>query len=151
MIEIQAPNKIPKNVAKIFLAGTIDMGSSENWQKKVVEYLKDEEDIIVLNPRRDDWDKSWEQKIENPNFYKQVSWELNALEISDLIIVNFLPGSQSPISLMELGLFASSKKIAVCCPEGFYRKGNVDIVCEKYKIPLFETIEELLSNLDFIN
>ena len=30
----------------------------------------------------------------------------------------------------------------VCCPEGFYRKGNVDIVCAKYNVPVFENFDE---------
>jgi hypothetical protein len=46
-----------------------------------------------------------------------------------VICVYFDPKGQSPITLLELGLF-HDKDIIVCCPEGFWRKGNVDVnVC----------------------
>ena len=64
MIEIKAPIRTMKTV---FLAGSIDMGSAVNWQKQVVDALK-EENVVVYNPRRDDWDSSWVQSIDNPWF-----------------------------------------------------------------------------------
>ena len=57
----------------------------------------------------------------------------------------FSPETKSPISLLELGLYATSGKMIVCCPDGFWRKGNVEIVCEKYEIPLYETLDDLLN------
>jgi hypothetical protein len=35
--------------------------------------------ILVLNPRREDWDSSWIQSIDNPQFREQVEWEIYAL------------------------------------------------------------------------
>ena len=61
--------------------------------------------------------------------------------------MNFDPSSKSPITLLELGLFAKSSKIIVCCPEGFWRKGNVDIVCERYGVKTVNTINELVSEI----
>jgi hypothetical protein len=37
------------------------------------------------------------------------------------------PGTQSPVSLLELGLCARSGKLKVGCPEGFWRRGNVKV------------------------
>jgi hypothetical protein len=105
---------------------------------------------VLFNPRRAEWDSSWLQDIENPQFYQQVNWELNALEKSDLIFMYFAPGTKSPISLLELGLFAHTGKMIVCCPEGFWRKGNVEIVCERFNIPLYENIDNLLQDSFFI-
>ena len=62
--------------------------------------------------------------------------------------MNLLPDSKSPISLLELGLFAKSGKLLVCCPKEFYRSGNIQIVCDKYNIPLFEDIMELLESVE---
>jgi len=150
---IKPPHSIVKNAkhnyTKIFLAGTIEMGNSEDWQTKVTEALSDRP-YTILNPRREAWDSSWEQRIENPQFYQQVNWELDALNKSDIIILYLLPDSKSPISLLELGLYASSGKMLVCCPEGFWRKGNVEIVCERFNIPLYENIENLLHDNFFI-
>ena len=123
----------------IFLAGSIEMGKAEDWQQKM-EWLFRDGDATIFNPRREEWDSSWSQDIENPQFYQQVNWELNALEKSDLIFMYFAPGTQSPISLLELGLFAHTGKMIVCCPEGFWRKGNVDIVCDRYDIPVFSNV-----------
>ncbi len=137
----------PKKRVRIFLAGSIEMGKAEDWQSRITNSLNKfntSQDIVVFNPRRDDWDSSWEQTFENPQFNQQVNWELNALEQSDIIIMYFSPETKSPISLLELGLFARSGKLLVCCPEGFWRKGNVDIVCEKYSVSNFDSLENLL-------
>ncbi len=144
-IVVKPPEKLPTNLKGIFLAGSIEMGKSEDWQKKVESLLKNE-NITIFNPRRDDWDSSWEQKIENEKFNEQVSWELNAMDQSSIIIMYLSPETKSPISLLELGLHAKSGKLMICCPEGFWRKGNVDIVCDKYNIPMFNTIEELVHS-----
>ncbi|CAB4154791.1 Nucleoside 2-deoxyribosyltransferase like [uncultured Caudovirales phage] len=139
---IKPPHSITDRVMKhptIFLAGSIEMGKAEDWQQKM-EWLFRDGDATIFNPRREEWDSSWSQDIENPQFYQQVNWELNALEKSDLIFMYFAPGTQSPISLLELGLFAHTGKMIVCCPEGFWRKGNVDIVCDRYDIPVFSNV-----------
>jgi hypothetical protein len=145
-IEIQAPNEIPnvKTNTKIFLGGSIEMGKAVNWQKELIERLRDEP-ITFINPRRDDWDSSWVQEITNPQFREQVEWELSGLEESDIIIMVFDPKTMSPISLLELGLQSKSNKMVVMCPEGFWRKGNVDIVCEKYNIKQVKNIDELVE------
>jgi len=130
---IQAPNSLIGDGLTIFLAGSIEMGKAENWQERIIKELAHYRGII-LNPRRDDWDSSWVQTIDNPQFREQVTWELCALEQADIIVMYFDPNTQSPISLLELGLFAKSNKLIVYCPEGFWRKGNVDIVCRKYKV-----------------
>ena len=134
---IKAPNELIWNYEedgkKLFLAGSIEMGKAENWQERITKSLKNET-VVIFNPRRDDWDSSWVQKIDNPYFRGQVLWELKALEEADVIAMYFDPSTKSPISLLEFGLFARSKKLIVYCPEGFWRKGNVDIVCRRYGI-----------------
>lgn len=152
VITIKAPEKLTKSGVTVFLAGTIEMGKAIDWQtkieKKLKNSLKNTDKIISLyNPRRDEWDSSWEQKIENDNFREQVEWELNAMDKSDKIVVHIDPKTKSPITLLEIGLHASSKKMCVYCPEGFYRKGNVDVVCNKYSIPMVDDIQGLI---DFI-
>lgn len=146
MIEIKASNKyiLDDQRMSIFLAGSIEMGVADNWQTRVVDSLK-ELDILILNPRRDDWDSSWKQTIDDPKFREQVEWELNALERVDLILMYFDPNTKSPISLLELGLFAETGKLLVCCPDGFWRKGNVDIVCKRYDIATERDINNCIN------
>lgn len=129
---------------KIFLAGSIEMGNAENWQEQLEHEFSDL-DICILNPRRLDWDSSWEQKFENPLFREQVEWELDALEAADIIVMYFDPNTKSPISLLELGAHKSSGKLIVYCPEGFWRKGNVDIFCNKYGIKTVQSIDQLIG------
>lgn len=130
----------------IFLGGSIEMDAAEQWQAVVIDRLT-HHNVVLLNPRRDDWDSKITQRADDSQFRQQVEWELSMLEASDLIMLYFQPGTVSPISLLELGLFASVpyQNIVVCCPEGFHRKGNVDIICERYHVPSCNTFEELLN------
>ena len=138
----------PQNIAlrcrskkSVFLAGSIEMGVAEDWQSTIGKWFLSM-GWNVFNPRRTDWDSSWIQSYENPQFNQQVSWELNALDKSDVILMYLDPNTKSPISLLELGLHATSKKLYVVCPDGFWRRGNVEMVCSTYDIPLFNTLEE---------
>ncbi len=141
---IIAPNKLEFNGKSVFLAGSIEMGKAENWQQKLCNELKN---ITILNPRRDDWDTSWLQSINNPQFKEQVEWELEAQEKADIIAMYFDINTKSVISLLELGLFAHTGKMIVCCPDGFWRKGNVDIVCKRYGVTQVNNIEELIKKI----
>ena len=145
-IEIQAPNNLRVKIGyeSIFLGGSIEMGKAIEWQKKIIKALADLP-YVFFNPRRDDWNNSWEQDIKDKDFNKQVSWELRGLDLANHIIIYFDPKTKSPISLLELGLHAQSGKLIVLCPKGFYRKGNVDIVCKKYGIKQVESFDELIE------
>ena len=143
---IKAPFPIEyrdKQYPTVFLAGSIEMGVAENWQEMIDRELPRE--VVIFNPRRDDWDSSWVQSIENKQFKEQVDWELNALDEADLIALYFDPATKSPISLLELGLYAQSGGMVVCCPDGFWRKGNVEIVCDRYKIPLTDNKKDFVK------
>ena len=147
MLEIKPPHPLPDDKRiKIFAAGSIEMGVAEDWQTKLCKNLK-EYDVIVLNPRRDFWNTDWKQRMSDPNFNEQVTWELGGLDLSDIIVMYFDPKTKSPISLLELGLHAKDEKLLVCCPEEFYRVGNVEVVCKRYQIPLFFSFDELIKNL----
>jgi hypothetical protein len=142
----QPPFPCESGVTSIFLAGSIEMGTAINWQKDFTTFLSDLP-VNIFNPRRKDFDPTWKQDISNPLFKEQVDWELNHLAKADVIALFFQADTKSPISLVELGLFAKEGKLVVCCPEGFWRRGNVQIICEKYKVPLVDTEEELKNRL----
>jgi hypothetical protein len=122
------------------------MGRAENWQSAVALALADQ-DIFVLNPRREDWDASWRQSMDEPRFVEQVEWELAAQERAAVIAMYFAPSTQAPISLLELGLAARSGKLLVCCPEGYWRKGNVDLVCRRYGVPIVKDLTTLIADV----
>jgi hypothetical protein len=146
MREVKAPAR-PGLERRVFLAGSIEMGTAENWQERVARALSEAGDIVLLNPRRDDWDDSWDQAATDPRFFEQVSWELDMLEAADIVVMYLAPGTRSPVSLLELGLCARSGKLRVCCPPGFWRRGNVEVVCQRHRVPLYETLEELTAGL----
>jgi len=158
--------KAPKNVLAqfnptdkprfLFLAGSIEMGAAEEWQDRVARELKDSI-WTILNPRRDDWDSSWVQSIDNEKFMErnnnveQVVWELEGLERAQGIMIYFDPNTKSPITLLELGLVSNLlgterlKEIVVVCPEGFWRKGNVDIICQRYGLKQFNSLTDAIT------
>jgi hypothetical protein len=138
------PLIVDRWVPSVFLAGSIEMGTAENWQVCVERELADT-NAIVLNPRRAEWDASWVQSIDNAQFRQQVEWELAAQEQATWIAMYIAPATQAPITLLELGLAARSGKLIVCCPDGYWRKGNVDIVCHRYGIPQAANLEELIT------
>jgi hypothetical protein len=90
----------------VFLAGSIEMGTADNWQDKAEKMLDRFVDVIY-NPRRKDWDPNWEQSFDNPKFFEQVNWELDYIEVADHVIFYFDPNTKSPITLMELGFCAA--------------------------------------------
>jgi hypothetical protein len=144
---IHAPQRpFLDNRPSVFLAGSIEMGAAVDWQSQLIAALA-EMPIRIYNPRRPDWDSSWKQTRDDPRFREQVEWELDHLERADVIALYLDPATKSPISLLELGLFADSDKLIVCCPEGFWRKGNVDIVCERYGINHCDNFPELVCRV----
>jgi hypothetical protein len=150
MTVYKAPELIKnRDKIKIFLAGSIEEGKAENWQDRFCKFLN-HENIDVYNPRRDSWDNTWEQSYSNPEFYQQVNWELSGIEKADMVIFYFDPSTKSPITLLELGLCVGmtlstiKKDIIVICPDGYFRKGNVEIFCDRYSIELYNNIEEFM-------
>jgi hypothetical protein len=146
---IKAPNKydLKKNEKSIFLAGSIEMGKAELWQHQLHKMIEKYDNCILFDPRRDDWNNEAIQSIKDPYFNSQVNWELDMLEKSNLIALYFDPNTKSPISLLELGLFAKSEKLTVCCPKGLWRKGNVEIICQRNNIKLFEDFPEFITDI----
>lgn len=146
---IKAPGSLApldaEGAVSVFLAGSIEMGRAVDWQSQVTAGLAGVPGAVVLNPRRDDWDSSWKQSIDDPRFTEQVEWELTGLERATVVALYLAPGTISPISLLELGLFSRSGRMVVCCPDGFHRKGNVDVVCRRYGVPTVPTLEALVA------
>ena len=147
MIEIKSPAEDPTKSRphySIFLAGSIEQDTADDWQDKVVSaFVRDP--VVIYNPRRADWDASLTNEITEPVFEHQVMWELKYMNLADTIVMYFQPGTKSPITLLELGLHADSNKLVVCCPPGFWRRGNVDIICREYKIEEVESIDGLVE------
>lgn len=131
----------------VFTAGSIEMGKAVQWQKLMATMLS-HLPITVNNPRRGHWDPNATQEAKNNEFRHQVEWELSALEQADVICFFFDVNTMSPVTMLELGLWAASKKIVVCCDKRFWRGGNVDLVCQRYDIPLVHSFAELVPAVE---
>ena len=136
-------------VPSVFLGGSIEMGRATDWQEQAIDMLSPHFKAIY-NPRRADWDSSWVQSASNPNFNGQVTWELGHIERATFSLFHFEAGTMSPITLLELGLAAQSKepgRVFVSCPEGFWRRGNVEIVAERYGLHFGDDLLDTLTAL----
>ena len=138
------PLRFDRTRPSVFLAGSIEQGVAEDWQSIVADALSDL-DGTLLNPRREAWEATWAQEMSFAPFREQVEWELAAQEQADLIAFYFSPATRAPITLLELGLAAGRRRAVVCCPAGFWRRGNVDIVCVRYGIAQVPTLAELVE------
>jgi hypothetical protein len=141
---VHAPHAWPADSDTLFLAGSIEMGAASPWQDRVIAALADRA-LTILNPRRPDWDASWQQSIHDARFRAQVEWELDGLERATRIAMYFDPATRAPVTLCELGLFAKSGRLVVACPDGFWRKGNVEVVCARYGVPLLASLDALIA------
>ncbi|KAF1359931.1 hypothetical protein EJ07DRAFT_165589 [Lizonia empirigonia] len=126
----------------VILYGSIESDPAKDWQTSLATSLSDLP-VAIINPRCDAWDSTWVEDISDPRFKEQVEWEMDHARVADVIAFYFKPGTLTPITLLELGMYAGTGKALVCCPEGFYKKGNVQIVCARYGVELLETLAEL--------
>ncbi len=124
----------------VFLAGSIDLDLAGDWRKKVIEEMEDS--MHFFDPIRIDHDKLDDLKMK-----KHIEWELDALSLSDKILLNFSPNSKSPISLVELGLYVQSSKLIVVCPDQFYQRRYVEVLCDKYNTPFFDGLDKAIEYL----
>lgn len=157
-LEVVSPPNFPDLNGRrpIFLAGSIEMGVAWNWQEtfvkklekhlesKSMRYLMNKE-LIVLNPRRPDWDDSWRQDIREANFFQQVEWELEFLDRAQYKIFYFAKDTLSPITLLELGTFHENAH--VCWEDGYKRQGNLQVYCHKKKIKTYKSIDDLIQKI----
>lgn len=154
-VVIKAPHPVPEPdlelyPVSVFLGGSIDMGMAEHWQERLAADLSkyDDQDLVLYNPRRDDWDASWVQDpTPGTQFHEQVTWELDMQDEADIRVYYFGADSKAPITLLELGLFSVYPNVIVCCPKTFYRYGNVKIVADLYDIKIVETYDDMVAEL----
>ncbi|WP_452600169.1 nucleoside 2-deoxyribosyltransferase domain-containing protein, partial [Pontimicrobium sp. MEBiC01747] len=69
-----------------------------NWREKVIREMGSQ--VHFFEPTRIE-----HNKFNDFQMKEHIEWELNALNLSDKILLNFLPDAKSPISLVELGWY----------------------------------------------
>jgi Nucleoside 2-deoxyribosyltransferase like len=141
---IYAPSdELPRGLKSVFLAGTTNKVDTVDWRESLSISLSDAP-VTIYNPYRADWDSSWREDINFAPYREQVEWELEKQGKADIVIVYFHPATQAPISLLELGICARVPgKALVVCPEGYWKRGNVQIVCKKFGVEMVDTVDGL--------
>jgi len=104
----------------VFLAGSTELNGGTNWQSELLAVLR-ARNVTILN-------------VESES--ASAEWELDCLERADLVAMWFAPETVAPITLLELGLAARTDKLVVGCPDGYWRKSNIEVVCSRFGIPM---------------
>ena len=82
LVVLHPHEKAPEDTrgyTSVFLAGTIDMGISEDWQQKAAELFRAKKgNYLLFNPRQEEWHPEREGEMDY-----QVNWELEHLESAD--------------------------------------------------------------------
>ncbi|KAF4465689.1 hypothetical protein FALBO_7466 [Fusarium albosuccineum] len=141
---IYAPsNEAPRRVKSVFLAGTTSRVDTSDWRETLSTSLSDVP-VTIYNPYRADWDSSWREDINFAPYREQVEWELEKQDKADIVVVYFHPATQAPVSLLEFGIWARIPgKAIVVCPEGYWKRGNVQIVCKKFGVEMVDNVDGL--------
>ena len=66
-------------------------------------------------------------------------------EAAGVKVWNISNNDNRNIEEVTLGLPGRDGKCVVCCPRGFWRKGNVDLVCERLGIPQVDDLGALAA------
>ncbi len=146
---IHAPSREPIRAGNktVFLAGTaVRTAGAKDWRTALTEALAHVPELTILDPYRPDWDAGWREDESFAPFRDQVEWELDMQARADLVAVYLYPGTQAHVSLLELGLAVGSGNgdsdgsdgVVVCCPEGYWKRGNVSIVCRRFGVEMVE-------------
>ncbi len=154
---ITSPERVPLNgYCQVFLAGSIEQGKAREWHAEVGDALAQFSDgLIVLNPRRAQWDATLEQSISNPVFKEQVNWEVDGIDASSVMFFYFQEGTLSPITLLELGYAlaenpVSHTHVVIVCEPGFWRRGNIEVMADRAnrrKVHLFDNMDDGIATL----
>ncbi|KAF5020896.1 hypothetical protein F66182_7048 [Fusarium sp. NRRL 66182] len=141
---IYAPSdEAPCGVKSVFLAGTTSKVDTSDWRETLSTSLSDVP-VTIYNPYRADWDSSWREDINFAPYREQVEWELDKQDKADIVVVYFHPATQAPVSLLEFGIWARTPgKTIVVCPEGYWKRGNVQIVCKKFGVEMVDSVDGL--------
>ena len=136
----QAPTPVPPSL-DLFLAGGIS--NCPNWQALMLSSLSDLA-ISVANPRRDAYDYAMDEA-------RQVEWEHHALNRSKCVSFWFPEETLCPITLFELGRFASQTQtpIFVGLHPRYGRHVNVttQLRLARPEVQIANSVEELAAQV----
>lgn len=148
MILVTPDDAWPTSTApSVFLAGTIDNGTSFNWQQLVIDALAST-NCVIFNPRKATWDSTLDPKEVTSALRRQVDWEQAAMCASSIVFFHFVGGSVSPISLLEYGVcYGLDKSTIVSCSADYFRFGNIKIMQDSIQEPTYTDFNKAVQFL----
>lgn len=125
---------IPTSGIKIFLAGSIDQPARNNWRELAIAHIQtswfsasnNQDSITIYSPRRSD--NEWTVDMEN----EQAAWDMSMLSMVDYVILHLTGTTISPVSLLELGLFARNPNLYLSIDDSYMRKHVVELYYTYY-------------------
>lgn len=140
--------QITNNSVKIYLAGTQDFASAENdWQQKFINGLVPLTDpfkgllmfkstnFIIFNPHVP-FQSPAAPNLDNPQFVQVMQWRMSMMDQADMVFLNIMNKSQSPVPILEFGTLVNSNRLVVRCGEQHGMYSQIRLYCEKYNVPL---------------
>lgn len=141
--------QLTNDSVKIYLGGTMDFsGSMEtDWQQAFIDGLAKLTDpvkgllliknlnFILFNPKMP-LTGPLGPTLDNPEFVKVIQWRLQMQDLSDIVFLNIMKNSVSPIPVLEFGSLLTSGKLIVRTSEQNANYSHIRLYCEKYQVPL---------------
>ena len=152
-VQVITPNDEDQNprypTTSVFLAGPTEI----DWRTPFLATLRGlflagetpRPSVTVYDPFQPKWDGSWREDLGDDRFRAQVEWELERQDRATAVAVFFHGDSKAPVSLLELGLCARSGKAVVGCDERYWKRGNVQAVCQRYGVPMADSLGGLAA------
>ncbi|KAF7925608.1 uncharacterized protein EAE98_006833 [Botrytis deweyae] len=160
------PYNLPHPV--IFLSGTTNYNKDESrWQEVLTDRLlarsrstsTDDKNVTsepnsfapvtIIDPYNPAWDSTWREDLSDEKFVTQVNFELEGLELADIVVVGFIGADvragkigAGGTALLELGMALKSKgqKVIVCVEKGFWKEGYVKVLCERFGVQCLDSL-----------
>ncbi|KAF7886280.1 hypothetical protein EAF00_010383 [Botryotinia globosa] len=164
--KITKPHNLPHPV--IFLSGTTNYNKDESrWQEVLTDRLlahsrststdyKDATNepnsfapVTIIDPFNPAWDSTWREDASDDRFVAQVNFELEGLELADIVVVGFIGADvragkigAGGTALVELGtaLKRKGQKVIVCVEKGFWKEGYVKVLCERFGVKCLDSL-----------
>ncbi|TLD08582.1 uncharacterized protein PgNI_07160 [Pyricularia grisea] len=131
----------------VYLAGSMPVTGTADWREALVGSLA-HVPVTWVDPTRPEWDESWREDDDHGPFREHVKWEIEMKDRADLVIVHFGASSRPSDGLLELGILAGSRRrCKVVCESGYQKRGDVVMLCQRYQIDVFNTVDALARKL----
>lgn len=138
----------------VFLGGSIDpnLENQSAWHNEMIrlfESIESEEDVTLLNPRRDAWNPDTKISVDDVNFRNQRVWEVDSLENCSFSVFYMDPTAYCDSTMLRLGIvLGRCENVFVLCSKDHRNRADLEVYARLYKsMTLVDTMQELKTKL----